>query len=359
MYGERAYGRRFGFVVGLAQLIEFVFAPPAIAFAIGSYLQTYLPGVEVTSLALGAYLLFTALNAWGVKLSAIFELVMTIFAVAELLLFVGVTLPSFEWRHFHHNPLPNGWAGVFPALPFAIWFYLALEGVANIAEEARDPQRDISRGFMYALVTLVSLALLVFFASVGVGGWEAVVYTDAAHTQTSDSPLPLAIAQVVGEGHLLYHLLVTVGLFGLIAACLGIIWVAGRATMEFGRVGYLPRVVGEVHPTRKTPVMALVLNMIVGVIALYTGKTAEVITLAVFGALTLYTLSMLSLFKLRATAPELERPYRAPFYPFSPALALALSLLCLVAVSVYNAEVGLVYVALMLSSALLARWLVR
>lgn len=359
VYGERAYGRRFGFVVGLAQLIEFVFAPPAIAFAIGSYLQTYLPGVEVTSLALGAYLLFTALNAWGVKLSAIFELVMTIFAVAELLLFVGVTLPSFEWRHFHHNPLPNGWAGVFPALPFAIWFYLALEGVANIAEEARDPQRDISRGFMYALVTLVTLALLVFFASIGVGGWEAVVYTDAAHTQTSDSPLPLAIAQVVGEGHLLYHLLVTVGLFGLIASFHGIILVAGRATMEFGRVGYLPRVVGEVHPTRKTPVMALVLNMIVGVIALYTGKTAEVITLAVFGALTLYTLSMLSLFKLRATAPELERPYRAPLYPFSPALALALSLLCLVAVSVYNAEVGLVYVALMLSSALLARWLVR
>jgi len=347
VYGERAFGGRFGLTVGLAQLIEFVFAPPAIAFAIGSYLQSYIPQSSALSLAVGAYLIFTALNARGVKLSAIFELVMTVFAVAELLLFVGVTLPSFEWANFHHNPLPKGWGGVFPALPFAIWFYLALEGVANIAEEAKDPQRDISRGFIYALSTLVTLALLVFFASVGVAGWEAVVYTDAAHTQTSDSPLPLAIARVVGEGHLLYHLLVTVGLFGLIASFHGIILVAGRATMEFGRVGYLPRALGEISPSRKTPIKALICNMLIGMVALATGKTAEIITLSVFGALTLYALSMLSLFKLRRDAPELERPYRAPLYPILPAIALILSLICLVAVTVYNLQIALIYVALL------------
>ena len=354
VYGERAYGERFGLTVGLAQLIEFVFAPPAIAFAIGGYLQTYLPGLPALYLAMAAYVVFTALNARGVKLSALFELVMTLFAVGELLLFVGVTLPSFEWSHFHHNPLPNGWGGVLPALPFAIWFYLALEGVANIAEEAKDPQRDISRGFIYALTTLVTLALLVFFASVGVGGWEAVVYTDATHAQTSDSPLPLAIARVVGEGHVLYHLLVTVGLFGLIASFHGIILVAGRATMEFGRVGYLPKALGDVNPTRKTPINALLCNMLVGFIALLTGKTGEIITLSVFGALTLYALSMLSLFRLRRDAPELERPYRAPLYPALPLVALLLAGACLVAVTMYNPQIALIYTALMLGGVVLA-----
>ena len=347
VYGREAYGERFGLTVGLAQLIEFVFAPPAIAFAIGGYLQSYFPEVHTLALAGGAYLIFTALNAWGVKLSAIFELVMTLFAVTELLIFVGVTLPEFQWAQFSQNPLPNGWLGVLPALPFAIWFYLALEGIANVAEEARNPQRDISRGFIFSLATLVTLALLVFFASVGVAGWEAVVYTDATQTTTSDSPLPLAIALVVGESHLLYHLLVTVGLFGLIASFHGIILVAGRATMEFGRVGYLPRALGAIHPRRRTPINALLANLAVGVLALLTGKTGEIITLACFGALTLYALSMLSLLKLRKSQPERERPYRAPLYPASPMIALALALLCLVSVTYANPLIAAIFAALM------------
>ena len=347
VYGRAAYGESFGLTLGLAQLIEFVFAPPAIAFAIGSYLQAYLPSISALTLAVMAYLVFTALNAWGVRLSAMFELVMTLFAVTELLIFCGVTLPEFEWAKFSQNPLPNGWWGVLPSLPFAIWFYLALEGVANIAEEAKNPQQDISRGFIYALGTLVTLALLVFFSSVGVAGWEAVVYTDSSHSTSSDSPLPLAIALVVGEGHLLYHLLVTVGLFGLIASFHGIILVAGRATMDLGREGYLPSTLGQIHPVRKTPVWALAVNMIVGFAALLTGKTSEIITLACFGALTLYAMSMLSLLKLRQSQPDLERPYRAPLYPILPLIALTLAIICLLAVTYYNPIIACIYATLM------------
>ena len=124
VYADRAFGKDVGFLAGVAQLIEFVFAPPAIAFAIGAYFQNYMPGVPILALAVGAYVLFTALNIWGVKHSAIFELVITILAVGELLIFTGVTLPHFEWETFSSNPLPNGWSGVLPAIPFAIWFYL-------------------------------------------------------------------------------------------------------------------------------------------------------------------------------------------------------------------------------------------
>lgn len=358
VYGKTAYGERFGLTVGLAQLIEFVFAPPAIAFAIGGYLQSYLPHTPAVWMAAGAYLIFTALNAWGVKLSAMFELVMTLFAVTELLIFTGVTLPSFEWSNFSHNPLPNGWWGVLPALPFAIWFYLALEGIANIAEEAKNPQRDISRGFIFALITLVTLALLVFFSAVGVGGWERVVYPSPADTtQTSDNPLPLAIAQVVGQGHFFYHLLVTVGVFGLIASFHGIILVAGRAMMEFGREGYLPRALGSIHPTRKTPVNALLLNMLIGFGALATGRTGEIITLSVFGALTLYVSSMVSLMKLRKSQPTLERPYLAPLYPLLPLVAMTLAALCLLCVTYSNPMIALIFTGLMSAGFLLGNFL--
>ena len=349
VYADRAFGKDIGFLAGVAQLIEFVFAPPAIAFAIGAYFQNYVPGVPIIALAIGAYLIFTGLNIWGVKHSAIFELVITILAVGELLIFTGVTLPHFEWETFSANPLPNGWSGVLPAIPFAIWFYLAIEGVANIAEEAKDPQRNISRGFIYAMGTLVTLALLVFFSSVGVAGWEAVVF-DPATGEPSDSPLPLALAKVVGTNHFLYHLLITVGLFGLIASFHGILLVAGRATFEFGRVGYLPAALGKTLPQRKTPAAALVVNMLVGFLALATGRTGDIITLAAFGALMLYMLSMLSLFKLRQVEPELERPYIAPLYPVLPGLACVLAAFCFIAMFIYNMEVGVVFLALFLGS---------
>ncbi len=164
-----------------------------------------------------------------------------------------------------------------------------------------------------------------------------------------------ALAKVVGNNHFLYHLLITVGLFGLIASFHGILLVAGRATFEFGRVGYLPSALGKTLPKRKTPAAALLVNMVVGFLALATGRTGDIITLAAFGALMLYMLSMLSLFKLRQVEPDLERPYLTPMYPVLPGLAFALAAFCFVAMMIYNLEVGIVFLAIFLGSWMLFR----
>lgn len=343
IYAHHGLGGPLGFLAGAAQWIEFVFAPPAIAAAIGAYLSIYFPSFSPTSIGLGAYLLFTAINIWGVKQSAVLELVVTVVAVVELLVFAGVAGSAFSAEAFVSDPLPNGWGGVLGAIPFAIWFYLAIEGVANVAEEARSPQRDLPRGFLTAMGTLVALALLVLVTGVGVAGWKAAVFPDASSDTTSDSPLPLVMKHVVGEAHPLYKLLVGVGLSGLVASFHGIILVAGRATMELGRVGYAPRVLGRTHPTRLTPAPALIVNMVVGAVALFSGKTAEIITISVLGAVTLYVLSMLSLFRLRRTHPDLPRPFRTPGYPLVPAVALVLASAALVALVIATPGLSLVY----------------
>ena len=152
-YATRALGKDWGFIAGMAQNIEFIFAPPAIAFAIGAYFNLFFPQLPVLSIAIFSYVIFTALNIYGVKAAAIFELIITILAVGELLLFSGITLPHFELKNLQHNAFPNGWAGVFAATPFAIWFFLAIEGVANVAEEAINPQRTILIGFGSAILT--------------------------------------------------------------------------------------------------------------------------------------------------------------------------------------------------------------
>jgi ethanolamine permease len=347
VYVNRGLGPAAGFLAGMAQCVEFVFAMPAIAVAIGAYFHIYFPGVPPLVFAFAAYVVFTGLNVYGVKQSAVFELVITVLAVVELLIFAGVTAPRFSWEAFTRDPLPNGWWGVFPAIPFAIWFYVCIEGVANVAEETRNPQKDLVRGFGTAMGTLVVLALLTFFAAVGVDGWKTIVY-EAGSDKTSDSPLPLALAQVVGQSHGLYHLLIGIGLCGLVASFHGITLAAGRATFEFGRVGYAPGLLGSVHASRRTPAAALVLNMLVGFAAIVTGRTGEIITMAIFGALTMYVLTVLAQFRLRRREPDLERPFRTPLYPWVPALALVLSLVGLGAMAYSSWQVGLVYLGILL-----------
>lgn len=351
-YARRAFGKDLGFLAGMAQAVEFIFAPPAIAMAIGAYFEEFrfahfqLEGFGLP-IALASYLLFTGLNIYGVKAAARFELIITIVAVVELLLFAGVAFTEFEFSNLAINALPHGWGGAFAAIPFAIWFFLAIEGVANVAEETVNPQRNIVIGFGSAIITLVILCILTFAAAVGVAGWEAIVFP-AGDTIASDKPLPLALSRVVGEGHFLYTILIGVGLFGLVASFHGIILAAGRAVLEMGRQHYVHPFVGKVSARTGTPINALVINMIIGIVAIFTGRTAEIITIAVFGALTLYVVSMFSLFRLRRAQPNLERPFRVPLYPFVPALALVISIVALAAVTWFNPLLAGIYALLLL-----------
>src|SRR5688500_1977383 len=167
-YAQKAYNDDLGFIAGIAQTIEFIFAPPAIAFAIGAYFNAFFPAIPIWASAVTVYILFTALNIYGVKAAASFEAIVTVLAVAELLIFAGITLPEFKASNLTANALPNGWQGILAAIPFAIWFFLGIEGVANVAEETKNPQRDIIKGFGSAIFTLVILCVLVFISSIGI-----------------------------------------------------------------------------------------------------------------------------------------------------------------------------------------------
>lgn len=347
-YAGRALGKDVGFIAGMAQNIEFIFAPPAIAFAIGAYFNLIFPQFDILWVAITVYVIFTLLNIYGVKAAATFELIVTLLAVVELLIFAGVTLPHFQAENLTRNALPFGYTGVFAALPFAIWFFLGIEGVANVAEETINPQKDILKGFGSAIITLVILCVLTFVAAIGVGGWEAIVYNGEGGT--SDSPLPMAMAMIVGGNSLLFHMLLTVGLFGLVASFHGLMLAGGRSTLEFGKAGYAPGFTGKVDPKFQTPANALLVNTAIGIIVLLTGKTTEIITMAVFGALTLYVIAMVSLIALRKKEPHLERPFRVPFYPLSPVLALIIAVISLVSMTYYNFDLALIYFGLLVVS---------
>ncbi len=353
-YARRAFGPKMAFVAGFATLIGFVFAPPAIAMAIGAYLNVQFPEVNPKTFAISAYAIFVALNIIGVRIAATFELLVTVLAIFELLVFMGVVSPGFSFANF----VANGWAGqtefstgaiagIFAAIPFAIWFFLAIEGVAMAAEEAKDPRRTIPRAYIAGILTLVVLAIGVMIFAGGVGDWRTL--------SNINDPLPQAMKVIVGENSNWLHMLVWIGLFGLVASFHGIILGYSRQIFALSRAGFMPAYFAVVNEKFKTPHRALIAGAFVGIAAILSDDlqfngmtlTANLITMAVFGAIVMYIVSMLSLFALRIKEPNLERPFMAIAYPAFPLIALGLAFICLFTMIYFNPQLALLFTVLM------------
>ena len=353
-YAKRAFGPLGGFIAGFATLVEFVFAPPAIAMAIGAYLNVQFPEINPKLVAVGAYLVFMGLNILGVSIAATFELCVTILAIFELLVFMGVVAPGFSLASF----AKGGWAGqdgfslaaipgIFAAIPFAIWFFLAIEGAAMAAEEAKEPKRTIPIAYITGILTLVVLAIGVMVFAGGAGDWSKL--------SNINDPLPQAMKMIVGDSSGWLHMLVWLGLFGLIASFHGIILGYSRQIFALARAGYLPAALAVVHPTFRTPHRAILAGGVVGIAAIFSDElikiggqtlTANIVTMSVFGAIVMYIISMLSLFQLRKAEPQLERPFKAPLFPAFPAIALALATLSLIAMVYYNQLLAAIFLCM-------------
>jgi len=354
-YAQRAFGDTGGYIAGAATLVEFVFAPPAIALAIGAYLHVQFPGLSPRLAAVLAYVLFMAINIIGVKIAASFEFIVTLLAIIELLVFMAVVAPGFKLSNF----LAHGWAGhdhfsaitvagMFAAVPFAIWFFLAIEGVAMAAEEVKRPSRSIPIAYIAGIMTLLLLAVGVMVFAGAVGDWRVLA--------DINDPLPQAMKIIVGAKSGWLHMLVWLGLFGLVASLHGIIFGYSRQIFALARAGYLPSVLGKVHSRFNTPYLAILAGGVVGIAAIYSDSwitiggqplTANIVTMSVLGALVMYVVSMFALFRLRKTEPHLTRPFRARLYPFAPIWTLVCAGICIASLVYYNRLIALMFVGLL------------
>jgi ethanolamine permease len=215
------------------------------------------------------------------------------------------------------------------------------------AEEAKDPHRSVPIAYIGGILTLVALALGVMVFAGGSGDWTKLA--------NINDPLPQAMKTVVGADSGWLHMLVWLGLFGLIASFHGIIIGYSRQIFALSRAGYLPAVLGRIHPRLGTPHVAILAGGAVGIAAIFSDElvkfggqslTANIVTMSVFGAIVMYILSMASLFKLRRSEPGLARPFSAPAYPVFPAFALAPPVICLATMVYFNALVAALFAGL-------------
>ena len=333
-FARTAMGPWAGYVTGIAENIEFVLTPAVIVFFIGSYLSA----IFGTPLAFQpvywilAYALFVSLNVFGVELSFKVTVTVTLLALAVLAVFYVSVLASgqFDFARWALNLgpdgaelpngggswLPNGIGGVLAALPFAVWLFLAIEQLPLAAEESHDPQRDMPRGIIAGICTLIVSAFLVLFLNAGIA-------PGAAGLAKSGEPLLDGFRTLFGTD--IARVLAAVAVVGLIASFHTIIFAYGRQIYSLSRAGYFPSALSVTHGTRKTPHVALIAGAAIGltvmlIIWFTLGAEAgagaiggTLLNMAVAGAMLAYFMQGLSYIQLKRRFPHIHRPYVSPF----------------------------------------------
>ena len=320
-FARTAMGPWGGFSTGVAETIEYVVTPAVIVVGIGAYMNSITDDLFSFTLSqpiwwIVFYFIFVGLNFIGVEASFRFTVFICLLSLAILAVFSIGALTKFDFDKWAiqgngGNWFNDGVPGVFYALPFAIWFYLAIEELPLAAEESADPKRDIPRGTMWGLVTLVVTAFLILFLNTGISPGTAAL-------SESSEPLLDGLKTIFGSGTSA-SLLGLVAVAGLVASFHTIIFAYGRNIFSLSRAGYYPHPLSVTHGTRQTPYVALILGAVLGWIAAYiiykqgdTKVGASLLYMAVFGAVISYAMQCVSFVLLRRNLPNIERPYRSP-----------------------------------------------
>ena len=332
-FARRALGRFGGVCTGTAILIEYSMAPAAIVTFIGAYIES-LTGFGGWPVYLAFYAVFIGINLVGAGESLSLTFAITLVAIVALVIFMVAMITVFNADDLFNIPadgspgsskfLPFGPLGIWAALPYGMWFFLAVEGVPLASEEAKHPVRDVPRGLIGAISTLVVTALLIVFLGPGGGGSEEI--------KSSGDPLLAAIQSPLGFGEkgAIYWIVNIAGLAGLIASFFALIYAYSRQLFALSRAGYLPRRLA-VLSRRQVPYLALLVPGVVGFALSLTGRGDLLIIVAVFGACISYVLMLVSHLVLRAREPHLHRPYRTPGGRLTSGVGLVLALAATVA----------------------------
>ncbi|HHF3093947.1 TPA: ethanolamine permease [Vibrio diabolicus] len=332
-FARQAMGPTGGFFTGLSVLIEYALAPAAIVIFIGSAVNE-LVGIDGPVVYALFYAVFIAIHMAGVGEALKVMMVISGLAVLAILITAAVLIGHFDVNNlFDIAPataqateiLPFGWYGVWAALPFAMWLFLAVEGVPLAAEEAKNPAKDVPKGIIGAMLFLLLTATLVVVLLAGAVGSKVI----------GDSAVPLVDALKLTGNSTVAMAVNLLGLAGLIASFFSIIYGYSRLVFALSRAGYLPQTL-SLTSDKKVPSRALLVPGVFGFLVSLTGEGDLILAMAVVGATVSYALMSLSHILLRIKQPELARPYKTPGGVITSSISLVLSLIAMTGVYAFE-----------------------
>jgi APA family basic amino acid/polyamine antiporter len=352
-YAYATLGELVAWIIGWDLIIEYAVGNVAVAISWGNYFKTLLAGFGIVIpdwlstdyrtaaripglfdaaphvlgipivfniLAVGIVALITVVLVVGIRESATMNTVMVLLKLAVLGFFVVIGLGYTHAANFRPFA-PNGWAGVQAGAAIVFFAYIGFDAVSTVAEETRNPKRDLPIGIIGSLMICTFIYVVVAAVFSGIIPYD-VLKQKLATEQAEPLTMALQYANIERWG----NLFVGIVAFGSVVAHTAVLLVfqlgQPRIFFSMARDGLLPPSFARVHPTFRTPhVTTILTGVAVGVFAMFT-SIDEMVDLTNIGTLFAFMLVCTGILILRKRDPDRPRAFRTPWVPVVPILGI-------------------------------------
>lgn len=252
----------------------------------------------------------------GASESARTNTIMVCIKLFVLALFAAIGFTAFQADHFA-NFAPFGAAGITAAAGAIFFSFIGLDAVSTAGDEVKNPQKSMPRAIIGALITVVTVYLLVAISGIGAQAWPKF-----ASPEQADAGLAVIVENIT-KSTWPGTVLAAGAVISIFSVTLVVIYGQTRILFAMGRDGLLPRKFAEVNQKTMTPVWnTVVVSVVVGLLAglLPIGKLIDMVSI---GTLVAFSVVSAGVIILRNTMPDLERTFKVPGYPVTPLLAIA------------------------------------
>ncbi|MGG1575176.1 APC family permease [Fictibacillus sp. NRS-1165] len=302
-------------VVGWTLMTQYIVVGAAVWLGFGLYAQFFLPGLSVTFWAVILGVLTVTLLYLGISFSKSVINLLVIVKVFALLLFVvlGILHPQLAMP-IHQTPfLPQGFGGLMAAAAIIAFGQIHIDAITTVAEEAKNPYRDIPRATVWAIATVVVLYALV--------GWVSVTLVPTDVLPTLKAPLASAL-NVVTSGWA-SSFVAAAGIAATITSGLGCMIGGPRVGLAMAREGQLWSSFGKIHTKFKSPSTATLITGAFAILLTLTGNLSLVASAGVFTALMVFIAVNVAVIILRYKEKHTKRPFKIPGGLLFPILGIA------------------------------------
>ena len=326
-FARHAFNEVVSFIAAWGQMLNYTITVAISAYFVPHYLAVFWPalGHAPGDIIGGAVLiiLLAWLNIRGGQESAKLNIILAVADLATQIILVGIGIflvldPDILVSNVHLGVAPS-WPDFALGIAVGMIAYTGIETISNMSEEARDAAKSVPQGVALVVVAVMALYLLipiVALSAMPVFQDSAGNYVTELGTTFADDPI-LGIVQNLGLGQGLTDILrVYVGVLAavilIIATNAGLIGVS-RLSYSMGQYRQLPEVVRQIHPTYRTPYIAIILFAILAIITLIPGQAKFLATMYSFGAMLSFTIAHAAVIQLRRKYPDKERQWMPKF----------------------------------------------
>ena len=316
VYTEEAFRiRLLSFLLGWIIIFSGILSAATVALGFAGYFSSLLGismDILVVIIAIILIVILSLINFFGIRASTWTNILFTLIEASGLILIIIIGIPSYGTVNYFVLPSYSTIFSMFSAVGLIFFAYLGFEDIANIAEEVKQPAKNLPRAI---IISIIITSVLYCFTAISVVSIKPF--------DTIDPQAPLSDVATTVLGPIGGIIMALIALFATANTVLIMMIVTSRMMYGMARDKALPEGISKVSPKFKTPFLAILLTMIFTIIPLFFGDIRLVADATVFGVLITFFLVNLSLIYLRRKKPDLERPFKQkPNIGWLPIVAL-------------------------------------